>query len=462
VTAPDATLVDLNRPTHVHLVGVGGAGMSGIARILLQRGHQVSGTDLQDSRALDELRAMGAVIDIGHDAAAVGGAGVVVVSSAVPATNPEVAEAHRRGVPVLRRAEMLASLMSGSRAILVAGTHGKTTTTSMAVVALQAAGHDPSFAIGGSLNETGTNAHAGADHVFVSEADESDRSFLAYTSDLAIVTNVELDHPDEFTSQDDIAQAFRDFLARRRAGAPAIVCLDDAGAAALAEETDDVITYGTDPRADLRLIIDDGGPARLRAGGEDVVDFRLATPGHHNLLNATAALATVRWLGLDLEAAARGLAAFTGAQRRYQRLGSARGVSVIDDYAHHPTELRTTLAAARSEAPGRVVLVVQPHRYSRTEVFGAELGRAAAAADVVVVTEVYASSEQPQPGITGRIVADAVEQAGATLIWEPHLGSVPGRLAEIVEDGDVVLVTGAGDVTQVGPALLRHLRGERG
>ena len=462
MTPSEPALVDLSRPTRVHLVGVGGAGMSGIARILLQRGHAVSGTDLQEGRALDELRVMGAEVGVGHQAEAVGDAEVVVLSSAVPATNPEVEEAHRRRIPVLRRAEMLASLMRGSTAVLIAGTHGKTTTTSMAVVALQAAGRDPSFAIGGSLNETGTNAHAGADDVFVSEADESDRSFLAYAPDLAVVTNLELDHPDEFTSDEDVAVAFREFLARRTPGAPALVCLDDAGSAALAEGLEDVITYGTDPRADVRLIVDEDGGARLRADGSDLAAFRLAVPGHHNLLNATAALAVVRWLGLDLDAAAGGLAAFTGAQRRYQRLGTARGVSVIDDYAHHPTELRTTLAAARSEAVGRVVLVVQPHRYSRTQVFGAELGRAAAAADVVVVTEVYASSEDPVPGITGRLVADAAEQAGAKVIWEPHLGSVAERLAEIVEDGDLVLVTGAGDVTQVGPALLQRLGDHRG
>ncbi len=462
MTPSEPTLVDLSHPTRVHLVGVGGAGMSGIARVLLQRGHTVSGSDLQGGRALDELRAMGAEIRVGHDAAALGDADVVVLSSAVPASNPEVEEAHRRGLRVLRRAEMLASLMVGTRSVLVAGTHGKTTTTSMAVVALQAAGRDPSFAIGGSLNETGTNAHAGADDVFVSEADESDRSFLAYTPDLAIITNAELDHPDEFASDEDVAAAFRDFLARRSPGAPAVICIDDPGAAALAADAVDVISYGTDPRADLRLLVDDDGTARVRAGDRDLATLRLPVPGHHNLLNATAALAVVRWLGLDLEAAAAGLASFTGALRRYQRLGTERGVSVVDDYAHHPTELRTTLAAARSEAPGRVILVVQPHRYSRTKVFGAELGRAAAAADVVVVTEVYASSEEPVPGVTGRLVADAAQQAGATVVWEPHLGSVAGRLADLVREGDLVLVTGAGDVTSVGPALLQLLGDHRG
>ena len=455
--------VDLTRPRRVHLVGVGGAGMSGIARILLQRGHSVSGTDLQGGRALDELDAMGADVEVGHDASAVDGAELVVVSSAVPDTNPEIAEARRRELPILRRAEMLAGLMAGSRRLLIAGTHGKTTTTSMAVVALQAAGLDPSFAIGGQLNETGTNAHAGADDIFVAEADESDRSFLVFDSDVAVVTNVELDHPDEFASDDEVEQAFLEFLARRTEGAPAVVCLDDPGAAAIVPRIDaPVITYGETPGADVRLVVDDGGQAKVRRQDSWEVVLDLPAPGRHNLLNATAALAACAALDVDVQAAADGLGAFTGAQRRFQRLGSAGGVEVVDDYAHHPTELRMTLAAARSMADGRVVVVVQPHRYSRTQALGPELGRAAAGADVVLVTEVYASSEDPIPGVTGRSVADAAESAGARVIWEPHLGSIAERLVDIVEPGDFVLVTGAGDITQVGPALLELLRrGER-
>ena len=460
---PDASPFDLSRPRRVHLVGVGGAGMSGIARILVQGGHTVSGTDLQEGRALDELRALGASIRVGHDASALGEAEAVVVSSAVPAGNPEVSAAEQRGVPVLQRAQMLAAVMAGSRSALIAGTHGKTTTTSMAVVGLHAAGCDPSYAIGGQLNETGTNAHAGADELFVSEADESDRSFLAFQPDCAVVTNVELDHPDEFENEEAVHEAFLDFLARRTPDAPAIVGIDDPGAAALLDGlSGPVVTFGEDARADLRLIVDERGGVRIRADGEDLVLLDLPVPGRHNLLNATAALAVVRWAGADVEAAAEGLRAFRGAQRRFQRLGTVRGVSVVDDYAHHPTELRSTLAAARAETDGRIIVVVQPHRFSRTEVLGAELGRAAAAADVVVVTEVYASSEQPKPGVTGRIVADAAEAAGAKVVWQPHLGSLPDDLAGIVEDGDLVLVTGAGDVTSVGPALLERLEDGRG
>lgn len=454
----DTSHFDLHQPRQVHFVGIGGAGMSGIARILLQRGHDVSGTDLQEGRALDVLRAMGAEIQVGHDAAAVGGAACVVVSSAVPPDNPEVTAARERGLPVLQRAQMLAAVMQGTRSALIAGTHGKTTTTSMAVVGLQASGMDPSYAIGGQLNETGTNAHAGTDDVFVSEADESDRSFLAYRSDCAVVTNLELDHPDEFADAAAVHGAFVEFLERRSEDAPAIIGIDDVGAAALLDDiSGPVVTFGEDARAELRLVVDERGGARLRSEGEDLVVLDLPVPGRHNLLNATAALAVVRWAGGDLEAAAEGLVAFRGAQRRFQRLGTQAGVSVVDDYAHHPTELRTTLAAARSETDGRIVVVVQPHRYSRTEVLGEELGRAAAAADVVVVTEVYASNEQPKPGITGRIVADAAEAAGANVVWQPHLGSLADELAELVQPGDLVLVTGAGDITSVGPALLDRL-----
>ncbi len=457
----DDTTIDLSRPRTIHLVGVGGAGMSGIARVLLQRGHHVTGTDLHEGRALEALRAMGADVRAGHSADALGDAEAVVVSTAVPPTNPEVVAAGERAIPVLRRAEMLAALMAGRRAVLVAGTHGKTTTTSMATVALQAAGADPSFAIGGALNEAGSNAHAGSGPAFVAEADESDRSFLVYAPDIAVVTNVELDHPDEFETDEDVARAFVDFLARRTAGAPALVCIDDAGSAALMERVDPpVLTYGTDPNADYRVIPDDVGMGgRLVKDGEELVSFRLAIPGRHNVLNATAALAVCHLLGADVRSAAEGLSDFTGAQRRFQRLGTKRGVEVIDDYAHHPTELRATLAAARQVTDGRIVLVVQPHRYSRTKLLGADLGRAAAAADVVVVTEVYASSEQPVPGVSGRLVADAAEAAGAKVVWQPHLGSIAEDLVGIVEEGDLVLVTGAGDVTRVGPALLERLEG---
>jgi UDP-N-acetylmuramate--alanine ligase len=445
-------------PTRLHLVGVGGAGMSGLARILLQRGHQVSGSDLKDGRGLDELRALGATITIGHHRDAVGDVAAVVASTAVGEGNPELQAAADRGIPVLSRAELLAALMEPDRRILVAGTHGKTTTTSMAVVALQAAGGDPSFAIGGQLNEAGTNAHAGTDGRFVAEADESDRSLLAYAADVAVVTNAELDHPDEFHDDDDVQGIFRAFLANSRSEATTVLCADDPGSAALVSHAPGrVLTYGEAPGSDLQLLVDGHDRGRVRRDGVDLVSLRLQVPGRHNLLNATAALVVCMVEGVDLQAAADGLAAFTGAARRFQVLGQVAGVTVVDDYAHHPTELRVTLAAARAREPERLVVVVQPHRYSRTRVLGAELGRAAAAADVVVVTEVFAAGEAAEPGVSGHLVADAAEAAGARVVWEPHLSDVVGTLQDIVRPGDLVLVTGAGDVTQVGPALL-HAR----
>jgi UDP-N-acetylmuramate--alanine ligase len=451
----------LRTSRRVHLVGMGGAGMSGLARILLQRGHVVSGSDLRESRPLDALRVLGADIVIGHRAENIADAEIVVISSAVPRDNPEVLEAHARDLVVLRRAEMLAALMEGDRGAVIAGTHGKTTTTSMAVVALQAAGGDPSFAIGAALNESGTNAHGGSDDIFVAEADESDRSFLVYRPHLAVVTNIEHDHPEEFLDEAEVAAAFRDFLDRRAVDAPALMCIDDPGAARLAETVaSPVVTYGTDPRADLRLLPGEDGEHRLRRDGEVVASFRLAVPGRHNALNATAALGVCAWAGADLEAAAAGLTNFTGAARRFQRLGTVGGVEVVDDYAHHPTELRATLAAARSTDAGRVVLVVQPHRYTRTQALGAELGRAASAADLVLVTDVYASGEAPVPGVTGQLVADAAADAGAKVRYRPHLADVVDDLVELAQPGDLVLTTGAGDVTQLGPKLLARLEGQ--
>lgn len=455
--------------------------MSAIARSLIQLGHLVSGSDRQEGRALEGLRAMGAAIQVGHDSRAIVAAEAVVISSAIRPTNPEVVAATRAGIPVLHRSEMLAALMGGHRAILIAGTHGKTTTTSMTVVALQATGADPSFAIGGTLNEVGANAHAGTGALFVAEADESDRSFLVYRPDVAVVTNVELDHPDAFADFEETEAAFRAFLARRSANAPAVLCADDPGTQRLADIRE-VVTYGQDPRATFRLVPAPARPAREAAGGAgvspalmgpaqrarlryrgtDLVAFSLAVPGRHNLLNAAAALAVCHLVGVDPDAAAAGLASFTGVQRRFQRLGTVAEVEVVDDYAHHPTELRATLAAGRSICRGRVVLVVQPHRFSRTAVLGAELGRAAAGADLVIVTDVYGADEQPVPGVTGELVAVAAREAGAKVVWEPHLGDVPRTLATLVEPGDLVMVTGAGDVSQVGPALLTLLRGGDG
>jgi UDP-N-acetylmuramate--alanine ligase len=446
----------LDRPRRIHLVGIGGAGMSAIARILVQRGHDVRGSDLSDGRTATALRALGVHISVGHDAMHVGDAEIVVTSTAVPEHNVEVRAAKERAIPIVARARMLAAVLEDRTAVLVAGTHGKTTTTSMIVVALHGAGLDPTFAIGGELNESGTNAHAGVDAIAVAEADESDRSFLAYMPDIAVVTNIEHDHPETFADLDDVIETFRAFLARRRVGAPAVVCLDDPGVRRLIGDlAPPIVTYGTDPAADVRLVQRDGSSSVVVDGR--TFPLQLAVPGQHNRLNALAAIAVCRALGVDVAQALIGLERFSGAARRFQTVGEAGGVRIVDDYAHHPTELRATLSAARSLDPTRVVCVVQPHRYSRTAVLGAELGRAAAGADLVVVTDVYGAGEAVVPGVTGALVADAARAAGARVVHEPHLSAVADVLAGLVREGDLVLTTGAGDVTQVGPALLARL-----
>jgi UDP-N-acetylmuramate--alanine ligase len=363
-----------------------------------------------------------------------------------------------RDIPVVPRARMLAGILAPDRSVLVAGTHGKTTTTSMVVVALHASGVDPTFAIGGELNEAGTNAHAGSDRIAVAEADESDRSFLEYEPDVAIITNIEHDHPEEYADLDDVLGAFVAFLDRRRSGGHAVVCLDDPGVRAILDRIEGpVTTYGTSVDADVRVVRRDG-IAQVHVDGRSHV-LELAVPGDHNLLNAAAALAAVRIVGAPVAAAVEGLRRFRGAARRFQVLGESGGVRVVDDYAHHPTELRATLAAARTTGVERILCVVQPHRYSRTAALGEELGRAAAGADLVVVTEVYGAGEDPVPGVNGLLVARAAEAAGARVHFEPHLGEVAARLLDEVRPGDLVLVTGAGDVSQVGPALLSLLGG---
>ena len=449
----------------VHLVGIGGAGMSALAQVLIERGHPVSGSDLRGGRTTTALQAMGADIRLVHEAGNVAGASLVAVSTAIPADNPEVVAARAGGIPVLPRAELLAALMQGYRGLLVAGTHGKTTTTAMVTVALQAAGLDPSFAIGGRLHEAGTSAHHGTGEVFVAEADESDSSFLAFVPDCAIVTNVDLDHHDHFADLAAVDAAFREFLARRPAGAPAIVCADDPGAQRLLAATSaPVRTYGRDRGADVRITGEEydahGSRFAVVDEGGDLGQFRLRLAGPHNVANATAAIAASRWAGASLDAVKDALARFAGTQRRFQRIGESAGVTIVDDYAHHPTELRATLGAARQSHPsGRVVAVFQPHRYSRTAALADDLGEALATSDVAVVADVYGAGETPVAGITGALVADAARRAGADARFVPSGESLVEAILETARPGDLVLTLGAGDITEVGPQVLDRLSG---
>jgi len=450
---------------HVHLVGIGGAGMSGIARVLLARGSRVSGSDAKDSVAVSALRALGAEVFVGHQAGHVEGADTVVVSSAIRESNPELVAARAAGTRVLLRAEALATLLVGHRSVAVAGTHGKTTTTSMLTVAAQHCGVDPSFAIGGDLNVAGSNAHHGTGDLFIVEADESDGSFLAYGPHAAIVTNVEPDHLDHYADGQAVDEAFAAFAATVTGFL--VTCADDDGARRLAERAraagSDVRTYGTSQDADLRMdsLVTAGGTSSWEAvlRGRRLGTVRLQVAGAHLARNSAAALLTGTGLGLPEGLLVEGLAGFTGVRRRMELKGTEAGVRVYDDYAHHPTEVRAQLVAARGmTGGGRLVVVFQPHMYSRTAAFAEGFGDALSLADEVVVMDVYGAREDPVPGVTGALVARHVT---SSVRYEPSWAAAPAAVVERVRAGDLVVTLGAGDVTLVGPEVLHLLGGSQ-
>lgn len=470
---------DASQPTReaslarVHLVGIGGAGMSGIARILLARGSEVSGSDAHDSRTVLALRAQGARIATGHaveNLAEEPPPTAVVVSTAIRQDNPELVEARRRGITVLRRAEALAALMADHRVSCVAGTHGKTSTTSMLTVALQHCRLDPSFAIGGDLNDSGSNAHYGGGGVFVAEADESDGSFLVFAPSVAVVTNVEPDHLDHHGTESAYTTAFEEFVNRIEPGGVLIACADDAGSAALADRAEAagvrVRRYGKSVGAPgsgghARIVgyrpDSDGGVATVELA-EGTVDLQVSVPGEHMAGNAVAALLAGLELGASLDGMLAGLAAFGGVRRRFEFRGRAGGVRVYDDYAHHPTEVAAQLEAARSVAgAGRLIVVFQPHLFSRTAAFAEEFAEALGAADFVVLLDVYGAREDPQPGVTGALIEDAISLPAERVRYEPSLTSVAPVVAELVRPGDLVVTMGAGDVTMLGPEILAEI-----
>jgi UDP-N-acetylmuramate--alanine ligase len=469
---PGALPEELQR---VHMVGIGGAGMSGIARILLDRGGLVSGSDAKESRGVAALRARGAEIRIGHDESSLdllpgGPTAVVTTHAAIPKTNPELVEARRRGIPVILRPAVLAKLMDGYTTLMVTGTHGKTTTTSMLIVALQHSGFDPSFAVGGDLGEAGTNAHHGSGDCFVAEADESDGSLLEYTPNVAVVTNIEADHLDFFGSAEAYGAVFDDFVERLAPGGALVVCTDDSGAAALAERTAAlgirVLRYGSDDRPDLagRLVSweqqSTGAVAHIQLAAEKHPRvMRMSVPGRHMALNALAALLAAMEIGAPAEKVLDGLAGFEGVRRRFELVGTAHGVRVFDDYAHHPTEVRATLGAVRTvteqSGRGRSVVVFQPHLYSRTATFAREFGEALDGADEVFVLDVYAAREQPMAGVSGATVA---EHVGKPVHYVPDFSAVAELVANAVHSGDVVVTMGAGDVTMLGPEIVAALQ----
>lgn len=472
-TDPDTdtgSVVGVQELGRVHFVGIGGAGMSGIARIMLARGVVVSGSDARDSRALTVLRALGAAVHVGHDAGRVVSADSLVVSSAVRESNPELVEARARDLRVLHRSQALAAVMVGRRSVAVAGTHGKTTTTSMLTVTLQHCGVDPSFAIGGELTESGANAHDGSGDIFVAEADESDGSFLLYEPTVAIVTNVEADHLDHYGTAEAVEEAFDSFAGRVVPGGFLVACADDAGSRRVAERARaqgvDVRLYGESEDADVRVVDLDATGAGVSFGvvrhGRREGAVRLRMPGRHNALNAAAAWTTATGLGMAAANVRAGLEAFGGTRRRFELRGEADGVRVFDEYSHHPTEVEAGLLAARAVAGrGRVVAVFQPHLFSRTRIFATDFGRVLGLADEVVVMDVYAAREDPEPGVTGALIADAIALGDDRACFVPSWSAVADETASRARPGDIVLTIGAGDVTMIGPEVLAVLARRR-
>jgi len=456
------SLIDPSDPRPVHFMGAAGAGMSALAELLVRRGARVTGCDANPAGAPD-LAQLGVPVAAGHDPSHVAGIRALVVTSAVRPSHPEVEAARAIGVPVIRRAEALAQAVStdGGQLIAIAGTHGKTTTSVMTTEALASAGLEPTGVIGGRVPSWGGNLRFGGDRVFVVESDEYDRSFLALAPTVAVVTNLEADHLDIYADLADIRHAFATFV---RGAQTIVLCADDPGADALeVPRAAAVVRYGiSSPNAkvavrDLRLAAD-GSAFTVVAGGRPLGEVALRVPGRHNVLNALAALAAGIAVGATVPAMAPGLAAFGGVERRFQRLGDARGVTVVDDYAHHPTEIRATLAAARHAFPGRrLVAAFQPHLFTRTRDFAADFGAALATADAIFLTDIYPAREQPIPGVSANLIADAARAAGGALAWQGARSDLAAALAQNVAAGDVVLTLGAGDITRTGRELLDRL-----
>lgn len=456
----------------VHIVGIGGAGMSGIARIMVAQGLAVSGSDAKDSRRLQALRAIGVDARVGHDAALIDGVDAIVVSTAIPLSNVERTAARDQGVRELSRAEALVMVMAGTRGVAVTGTHGKTTTTSMLTVALQHCGADPSFAIGSELNESGSNAYLGTGDLFVVEADESDGTFLHLSPIAAIVTNVEADHLDHWGTLAAIEQAFVDFtLGIRERDGFVVVCSNDPGGARLAglarESGVDVRTYGEGQDADYRLADarrEDGGwTFDTVHNGVRLGEISLQVPGRHNALNALSAFVAGIGLGFPAGDLRAGLESFSGTRRRFEFKGQVDGVRVYDDYAHHPTEILAMLRAAREVVgDGRLIVAFQAHHYYRTALFSEEFGQALGLADKVVVLEVFAPGERAIPGASGQTMAGHVPLPADQVVFEPSFSAVAGHLAADARPGDIVMTLGAGDIGMIGPEVLERLRSRVG
>ena len=449
------------RTQHVHFIGIGGIGMSGIAEILLTLGHRVSGSDLKRSPVTDRLLSLGAAIFEGHAAANIAGADVVVTTSALSPLNPEVLAAHEQSIPVIQRAEMLAELMRLKYGIAVAGMHGKTTTTSMIAAVLAAGGLDPTVVVGGRVETMGSGARLGRSQYLVAEADESDRSFLKLSPILAVVTNIDREHMDCYRDMEDVERAFLEFMDRVPFYGATTACIDDPQLAALLPRVrHTVLTYGMAEQAAFRLEVlpsNSGHRSQflVHRKGTALGPFTLSVPGLHNLRNATAAVAIGVQLGVPVDRIAAGLADFAGVERRFQRKGEVRGVTVVDDYGHHPTEIRATLEAARQCGFRRILVLFQPHRYTRTRDLLDEFRHCFQAADVVRVLDIYAASESPIPGVDALALVNAID--GADVRYASSFEEAVAQLAALAYPGDLVLTMGAGNVHQAAALVLAAL-----
>jgi len=449
----------------IHFMGIGGAGMYALAELFVRRGHRVSGCDVRESAAVARLRELGVEARIGHDPTHVEGAAAVVVTAAVSSEHPELLAARDAGVPVLKRAAALGAVVNEGRVVAIAGTHGKTSTTAVTVRILREAGLEPTGLVGGTVAEWEGNLHLGGD-LYVVEADEYDRSFHHLTPDVAVVTNLEADHLEIYGDLTGVREGFHTFLAGLREGGRAVICADDPGAAALLPRLGDAgYTYGTSAGAQLRAVDVVSGPGGVRfrvfEDGEDRGEATLPTPGLHTLRNALAGAAVARALGADWASIRRGWEGHRGVQRRFDRVGSVAGVEIVDDYAHHPTEIAATLAAAREAYPARrIVAVFQPHLYTRTRDFAEEFGRALAAADVVWVTGLFPAREDPIEGVDHTLVTRAVESAGGTVHEHVELDTLHEAVAAQVAAGDVVVGMGAGSIERFGPRLRDRLEAQ--
>mgnify|MGYP000329919135 CR=1 FL=1 len=447
----------------IHFIGIGGAGMSGIAKIFLSLGYEVSGSDLKESEALKRLRNTGATVHIGHKASNISGADIVVLSSAIPTNNPEYIEAIKSHIPVVHRADMLGQLMLPKKGIAVSGAHGKTTTTSMIAHILEKNGLDPTIIIGGEVNDIGGNANLGKGEFLVAEADESDGSFLKLKPYIAVITNIEDDHLDYYKNMDNMREAFKQFIENLKPSGFAVLGTDNENVRAITKSIkNEFVTYGIHYSADYmpKNIIMEGLETHfdLYFKGELLRSFELNVPGLHNVYNATAAIAVTNKIGIDIDGIFNALKSFHGVQRRFQIISKASDVTIIDDYAHHPTEIKATLETARACSKAKIYAIFQPHRYTRTKILADEFGEAFSCADEVIVTKIYSAGEKPIPGVTSQLIYDAVKKNGNNVTYIENQENIPDYLLKKLKPGDFAITIGAGDINKTAYMLAQTLR----